>query len=287
MDCRSVTPHPSFSSSSWHTLALTRFFCHMGAADVPVHLRTAEIIGWFRICRPGSIIGPQQHFMKEIEPRMWALGDAYRKKAKAAAAASAARKNGGAGGSGAAGAAAGAGGRAGVSSSSATSSSRTSSYRRDASASKAASTVTCAACCCGCCVACMYCVFGIPLVTPLTVLHVGAFVLPLPPQRRATRRWVAVVPTPPQTAPRSPRQAVLSAPRAMALATVAGRGYKLRRSAVWPKPPLTQPFAHPFVCVCSALAAVATRRRPLANHRPPPTAPRTAAVPAPVPVERA
>ena len=37
----------------------------------------AEIIGWFRICRPGSIIGPQQQFMKEIEPKMWKAGDQY------------------------------------------------------------------------------------------------------------------------------------------------------------------------------------------------------------------
>lgn len=25
----------------------------------------AEIISWIRICRPGSIIGPQQHFLEE------------------------------------------------------------------------------------------------------------------------------------------------------------------------------------------------------------------------------
>ena len=25
----------------------------------------AEIIAWIRICRPGSIIGPQQHFLEE------------------------------------------------------------------------------------------------------------------------------------------------------------------------------------------------------------------------------
>jgi cell division cycle 14 len=24
----------------------------------------AEIIGWMRICRPGSVIGPQQHYMQ-------------------------------------------------------------------------------------------------------------------------------------------------------------------------------------------------------------------------------
>lgn len=40
----------------------------------------AEVIGWIRLCRPGSIIGPQQHYMKEIEQKMWTAGDAYRKR---------------------------------------------------------------------------------------------------------------------------------------------------------------------------------------------------------------
>ena len=35
----------------------------------------AEAIGWMRICRPGMVIGPQQHFLKEIELRMWQEGD--------------------------------------------------------------------------------------------------------------------------------------------------------------------------------------------------------------------
>lgn len=38
-----------------------------------------EVIAWFRICRPGSVIGPQQQFLKEMEPRMWAEGEAYRR----------------------------------------------------------------------------------------------------------------------------------------------------------------------------------------------------------------
>lgn len=37
-----------------------------------------EVIGWLRIVRPGSIIGPQQQFIKEIEQRMWREGDLYR-----------------------------------------------------------------------------------------------------------------------------------------------------------------------------------------------------------------
>lgn len=38
-----------------------------------------ELIAWFRICRPGSVIGPQQQYLKEMESRMWAEGDAWRK----------------------------------------------------------------------------------------------------------------------------------------------------------------------------------------------------------------
>ena len=36
----------------------------------------AEVIGWMRICRPGMVIGPQQHFLADIEQRMWHEGDA-------------------------------------------------------------------------------------------------------------------------------------------------------------------------------------------------------------------
>lgn len=38
----------------------------------------AEVIGWIRICRPGSIIGPQQQYMKEMEQTLWHQGDLYR-----------------------------------------------------------------------------------------------------------------------------------------------------------------------------------------------------------------
>ncbi|XP_055498339.1 dual specificity protein phosphatase CDC14AB isoform X2 [Leucoraja erinacea] len=38
----------------------------------------AEAIGWIRICRPGSIIGPQQHFLEEKQGHMWLEGDIYR-----------------------------------------------------------------------------------------------------------------------------------------------------------------------------------------------------------------
>ena len=38
----------------------------------------AEWIGWNRFCRPGSIIGPQQHYMKEMEAKLWKWGEQYR-----------------------------------------------------------------------------------------------------------------------------------------------------------------------------------------------------------------
>jgi cell division cycle 14 len=38
----------------------------------------AEWIGWNRICRPGSIIGPQQHYMKEMEAKLWKWGEQLR-----------------------------------------------------------------------------------------------------------------------------------------------------------------------------------------------------------------
>ena len=38
-----------------------------------------EALGYLRIVRPGSIIGPQQHFLRDRERRMWASGDAFRR----------------------------------------------------------------------------------------------------------------------------------------------------------------------------------------------------------------
>lgn len=38
-----------------------------------------ELIAWMRICRPGTVIGPQQQFLKEIEKKMWQEGDAWRR----------------------------------------------------------------------------------------------------------------------------------------------------------------------------------------------------------------
>ncbi|KAG2436372.1 hypothetical protein HXX76_006679 [Chlamydomonas incerta] len=37
-----------------------------------------EVIGYIRVCRPGSVIGPQQNFIREMEARMWHEGEMYR-----------------------------------------------------------------------------------------------------------------------------------------------------------------------------------------------------------------
>lgn len=42
----------------------------------------AECIAWCRICRPGSVIGPQQNFLEERQMWMWAQGDDYRSRRK-------------------------------------------------------------------------------------------------------------------------------------------------------------------------------------------------------------
>ncbi|XP_035291805.1 dual specificity protein phosphatase CDC14B isoform X2 [Anguilla anguilla] len=43
-------------------------------------LTAAEAIAWIRICRPGSIIGPQQNYVEEKQAGLWAEGDRYREK---------------------------------------------------------------------------------------------------------------------------------------------------------------------------------------------------------------
>ncbi|UJR21206.1 hypothetical protein I4U23_024303 [Adineta vaga] len=40
----------------------------------------AEVIAWLRICRPGSVIGPQQNYLEEKQAWLWSLGDIYRTK---------------------------------------------------------------------------------------------------------------------------------------------------------------------------------------------------------------
>ncbi|XP_059360298.1 dual specificity protein phosphatase CDC14B isoform X3 [Carassius carassius] len=43
-------------------------------------LTSAEAIAWIRICRPGSVIGPQQNFIEEKQASLWAEGDLYRQR---------------------------------------------------------------------------------------------------------------------------------------------------------------------------------------------------------------
>jgi len=38
-----------------------------------------EAIAWLRICRPGSVIGPQQEFVCEYQQRMWDEGEKFRR----------------------------------------------------------------------------------------------------------------------------------------------------------------------------------------------------------------
>ncbi|KAM3867452.1 dual specificity protein phosphatase CDC14B [Diretmus argenteus] len=43
-------------------------------------LTAAEAIAWIRICRPGSVIGPQQNFVEDKERSLWTEGDVFREK---------------------------------------------------------------------------------------------------------------------------------------------------------------------------------------------------------------
>lgn len=44
----------------------------------------AESIAWLRICRPGSVIGPQQQFLEEKQSWLWSQGDLFRSQNKSA-----------------------------------------------------------------------------------------------------------------------------------------------------------------------------------------------------------
>nr|XP_056704170.1 dual specificity protein phosphatase CDC14B isoform X1 [Euleptes europaea] len=43
-------------------------------------MTAAETIAWIRICRPGSVIGSQQHFLLEKQTELWMEGDSFRSK---------------------------------------------------------------------------------------------------------------------------------------------------------------------------------------------------------------
>ena len=40
-------------------------------------LTASSSIGWIRLCRPGSILGPQQHFLEKNQKKMWLLGQEH------------------------------------------------------------------------------------------------------------------------------------------------------------------------------------------------------------------
>ena len=40
----------------------------------------AAFIGWIRICRPGSILGPQQHYLNEMEQEMIEAGGSEKRR---------------------------------------------------------------------------------------------------------------------------------------------------------------------------------------------------------------
>lgn len=42
------------------------------------HFTAAETIAWHRLCRPGSIIGPQQTYLEEKQSAMWIQGDIFK-----------------------------------------------------------------------------------------------------------------------------------------------------------------------------------------------------------------
>lgn len=39
----------------------------------------AAFIGWIRICRPGSVLGPQQKYLNDIQDDCFKMGDEFRK----------------------------------------------------------------------------------------------------------------------------------------------------------------------------------------------------------------
>lgn len=47
----------------------------------------AEAIGWMRVCRPGSVIGPQQQYLKQMERAMHREGSAFRRRTGASSSA--------------------------------------------------------------------------------------------------------------------------------------------------------------------------------------------------------
>lgn len=76
-DMESVAPNEAMAI---HCKAgLGRTGTCIGAYMMKHYKMTAkEVIGWMRICRPGMVIGPQQHFLADIQNIMWQEGDVFR-----------------------------------------------------------------------------------------------------------------------------------------------------------------------------------------------------------------
>jgi cell division cycle 14 len=76
-DMESVAPNEAIAV---HCKAgLGRTGTCIGAYMMKHYRMTAkEVIGWMRVCRPGMVIGPQQHFLADIQNIMWQEGDIFR-----------------------------------------------------------------------------------------------------------------------------------------------------------------------------------------------------------------
>eukprot|EP00002_Diphylleia_rotans_P016774 TRINITY_DN3258_c0_g1_i1.p1 TRINITY_DN3258_c0_g1~~TRINITY_DN3258_c0_g1_i1.p1 ORF type:complete len:415 (+),score=44.40 TRINITY_DN3258_c0_g1_i1:119-1363(+) len=56
------------------------------ASYIMKHYRftVTEVIAWIRICRPGSVIGPQQHYLQDMQHRLWKQGESFHRVSTAA-----------------------------------------------------------------------------------------------------------------------------------------------------------------------------------------------------------
>eukprot|EP00475_Leptophrys_vorax_P038130 TRINITY_DN6670_c0_g1_i3.p1 TRINITY_DN6670_c0_g1~~TRINITY_DN6670_c0_g1_i3.p1 ORF type:complete len:406 (-),score=109.47 TRINITY_DN6670_c0_g1_i3:60-1136(-) len=43
-------------------------------------MTASEVIAWMRICRPGSVLGPQQQYLEKMQSKMWNAGASFKEK---------------------------------------------------------------------------------------------------------------------------------------------------------------------------------------------------------------